>query len=116
MKITPVKNYKIPLYAVGMTAVMLATAATGCKDPRRIRRDVPDKTDPTTTTSIVELDGVIDVADPTDEPLQIAGGETIDDPTEDPVQLDGEVPYTDPTDVAPSTAPATTYGDKASAK
>lgn len=33
MKITPAKNYKKPLYAIGLTAVVMAVAVTGCTDP-----------------------------------------------------------------------------------
>lgn len=108
MKVTPVKNYKIPLYAAGMTAIMFAAAATGCTDPRRIRRDVPDKTDPTIET--VEIAGDIQVADPTDDPVELEGEETFFDPTES-VELAGVVAPDDPD---PTAAPATC--DKASSK
>ena len=33
MKITPAKNYKKPLYAIGVTAAVMAVAVTGCTDP-----------------------------------------------------------------------------------
>lgn len=35
MKITPAKNYKKPLYAIGVTAAVMAVAVTGCTDPFR---------------------------------------------------------------------------------
>ena len=33
MKITPSKNYKKPLYALGLTAALAAATLTGCTDP-----------------------------------------------------------------------------------
>lgn len=32
MKITPAKNYKKPLYAIGVTAALMAVTVTGCTD------------------------------------------------------------------------------------
>ena len=111
MKITPVKNYKIPLYAVGMTAIMLATAATGCKDPGRIRRDSPDKTDP--TTSVVDVEGTIASSDPTDEPVQLDGEVAYVEPTDD-LDIAGGMVCPDPGEAPPTAFPIT--GDKASSK
>jgi len=65
MKITPAKNYKKPLYAIGLTTAVMAMAITGCHKPE------PDKP--------VELDGDV----------QIATTETSETETE--VILDGEV-------------------------
>lgn len=33
MKISQAKNYKKPLYAIGLSAAILAVAVTGCTDP-----------------------------------------------------------------------------------
>ena len=33
MKITSIKNYKKPLYAIGMSAVIMAVTLTGCHNP-----------------------------------------------------------------------------------
>ena len=33
MKITNIKNYKKPLYAIGLSAVIMAVAVTGCTKP-----------------------------------------------------------------------------------
>lgn len=33
MKITSVKDYKKPLYAIGMSAVIMAVTLTGCHNP-----------------------------------------------------------------------------------
>ena len=107
MKVTPVKNYKIPLFAAGMTAIMLASAATGCADPKRIRRNDPDKADP--TTRAVDIAGDIQVVDPTDDPVRLEGEAQPTDP--DDLQLSGVLPNDDP---APTPAPATC--DKASSK
>ena len=111
MKILPMKNYKIPLYAAGMTAIMLASATTGCTDPGRIRRDTPDKTDP--TTSVVELDGDVAVSDPTDEPVQL-DGEVADTVPTDDLDIAGGMVCPDPSETPPTAFPIT--GDKASSK
>ncbi len=34
MKVTPAKDYRKPLYAVGVAAAVLALATTGCTDPK----------------------------------------------------------------------------------
>ena len=56
MKITPSKNYKKPLYAIGIAAALTAAAISGCADP------VVQVTGETTTSSApteteVQLDG-----------------------------------------------------------
>ena len=35
MKITPSKHYKKPLYAIGLSAVIMAVALTGCTPPEK---------------------------------------------------------------------------------
>jgi len=111
MKVTPVKNYKIPLFAAGMTAIMLASAATGCADPKRIRRDVPDKADP--TTRAVDIAGDIQVVDPTDDPVQL-DGEVADTVPTDDLDIAGGMVCLDPSETPPTAFPIT--GDKASSK
>ena len=56
MKITPSKNYKKPLYAIGIAAALTAAAISGCSDP------VVQVSGETTTSSApseteVQLDG-----------------------------------------------------------
>ena len=95
MKIVPVKNYKKPLYAVGVATCVVACAIAGCKDPKE-------------TEEIIELDG--DVAIETSETdVELAGEETVDpawtcgtdetDGTDETSELilDGEVEVADPT-------------------
>ena len=80
MKILSEKNYKKPLYAIGVTAALLAMSVTGCTDPVKgpaLAGDVPCET--TETTEEVVLDGDVVVCTP---------APTTDD---DIVELDGEV-------------------------
>jgi len=91
MKIIPEKNYRKPLYAIGIAAAVALTM-TGCTDP-----DKPVQLDgdvATIETTDVELSGevAIDDSDPTDC--------TTADPTDetketDEVVLDGEVAIED---------------------
>lgn len=39
MKIKPLKEYKKPLYAIGLSAAIMATALTGCTDPAKENPD-----------------------------------------------------------------------------
>ena len=88
MKIDPKHDYRKPLYAAGVAALVGATAmfGTAC-DPPRTAGDTT-----TSETSDVELDG--EVAIETDE-VELAGEETIET---DYVELDGEDDVCDPTD------------------
>ena len=100
MKIDPKHDYRKPLYAVGVAALVGATAmfGTAC-GPRTAGETTTAESgvklggDTTTTeTSDVELDG--EVAIETDE-VELAGEETIET---DYVELDGDVAVCDPTD------------------
>ena len=89
MKIVPVKNYKKPLYAVGVATCVVACAIAGCKDPKE-------------TEEIIELDG--DVAIETSETdVELDGDVAIEtsetDGTDETSELilDGEVEVADPT-------------------
>ncbi|MBO4460409.1 MAG: hypothetical protein J5715_10755 [Clostridiales bacterium] len=81
MKITQSRDYKKPLYAIGLTTALVATAVTGC-GPIGYAGDIqvptsetteevqlagevdvgPDETECTTEESLVELDGEVAVA------------------------------------------------------
>ena len=59
MKITQAKNYKNPLYAIGLAATIMAASVSGCTDPGK-GPDYAGGMDvrPTETTE-VQLDGEI---------------------------------------------------------
>ena len=59
MKITQAKNYKKPLYAIGLAATIMAASVSGCTDPGK-GPDYAGGMDvrPTETTE-VQLDGEI---------------------------------------------------------
>ena len=88
MKITPTKDYKKPLYALGLATAMIAVAVTGCTDPdsktksrRRHHR---------TKHTEVQLAGDTQTVEPD---IDYAGDETIEIPTttEDDITLAGDV-------------------------
>jgi hypothetical protein len=106
MKITPAKDYKKPLYAIGLAAAILTVSVTGCTDPetktrtRKHRRtskpteEVQIAGDVQVVDPDVELAGETDVyPDPTtSEDVQIEGEMTVwSDPFDDDVHLDGGV-------------------------
>lgn len=39
MKIKPLKDYKKPLYAIGVGTAIMAVALTGCTDPAKDKQD-----------------------------------------------------------------------------
>ena len=67
MKITNIKNYKKPLYAIGLSAVIMAVAVTGCTKPEKgdvqlggaaeVRED--EQETETTTEPIISEAGII---------------------------------------------------------
>ena len=88
MKITPTKDYKKPLYALGLATAMMAVAVTGCTDPdsktksrRRHHR---------TKHTEVQLAGDTQTVEPD---IDYAGEETVEIPstTEDDIRLAGDV-------------------------
>ena len=88
MKITPTKDYKKPLYALGLATAMIAVAVTGCTDPdsktksrRRHHR---------TKHTEVQLAGDTQTVEPD---IDYAGDEAIEIPTttEDDITLAGDV-------------------------
>ena len=88
MKITPTKDYKKPLYALGLAKAMIAVAVTGCTDPdsktksrRRHHR---------TKHTEVQLAGDTQTVEPD---IDYAGDEAIEIPTttEDDIRLAGDV-------------------------
>jgi len=99
MKITPAKDYKKPLYALGLATAIMAVAVTGCTDP-----DSKIKTrrhSHRTKNTEVQLAGETDIGyagdisvevPPTTDDLQLAGEtEVWTDPTDDDLRLDGGV-------------------------
>ena len=76
MKITPSKNYKKPLYAIGIAATIAAVSLTGCTDPGRI-----------------DYAGDISIATTETDHVRLTGEVADTDPTE--VELDGEVDVTE---------------------
>ena len=73
MKISPLKNYKKPLYAIGIAAVIAATALTGCGEV-----EYAGTADTKPTESEVELSGDVamvpeETTSETEKPLITAG-------------------------------------------
>lgn len=57
MKISPLKDYKKPLYAIGIAAALTATALTGCGEV-----EYSGTTDTKPTESVVEYSGDVTMA------------------------------------------------------
>ena len=104
MKITPAKDYKKPLYALGLATAIMAVAVTGCTDPdsksktrrhshRTKHTEVQLAGDTQTVETDIEYSGDIDIeVPPTTDDLQIEGEMTVwTDPTDDNLRLDGGV-------------------------
>ena len=83
MKITPAKDYKKPLYAIGIAATIAAVSLTGCTDPGK-----------------VNYAGDIEVK-PVESSVAYAGEIADTEPTESEVELDGEVAITEQTKETP---------------
>ena len=96
MKIDPNKNYKKPLYLIGVASLVGVTAlcGTGCGDDLQIAGDVPTstttelilegeaqtvETEPSETDKPVALDGDVSISEPTPTPPVLEGGVAIDD-------------------------------------
>ncbi len=95
MKRKPEKNYKLPKYAAGLAAMMLAGSLTGCTDP---------------TDSEVQLDGDMVLPHETDY-VELSGdvtfvedttGNTTEESTEE-VMLDGDIVLPDETCIVQTT-------------
>ena len=102
MKITPAKNYKKPLYAIGIAAAIMTVAATGCTGPVQYAGNevvCTNETQATNPTRYYKQDGdeVIlggeaempiideDFTDETEEttaPIELSGSVTIVEPDE----------------------------------
>ena len=102
MKITQAKDYKKPLYAVGIAAALTALAVTGCGDnPGKSGKPVDYAGDIQVVTEyskpdgdIVELAGDTDVyTEPTDETVETESRYSKPD---DDVRLEGGVEFEDP--------------------
>ena len=82
MKIVPSKDYKKPLFAIGLSAVMMASAVTACSDPIQYAGDEVIVT--SETEEIVQLDGDVAIApDETDATDATCS-------TDDTLMLEGE--------------------------
>lgn len=79
MKIAHAKDYKKPLYAIGIAATIVAVSVTGCTDD-------PGK---------VKYSGDVAIATTETDHLRLTGEVADTDPTE--VELDGEVEMTEET-------------------
>lgn len=105
MKITPAKDYKKPLYALGLATAIMAVAVTGCTDPdsksksrrhhhRTKHTEVQLAGDTQTIETDIEYGGETEVyTDPTtSEDLQIEGEMTVwTDPNDNDLRIDGGV-------------------------
>ena len=86
MKITPERNYRKPLYAVGIAAAAMAIAITGCSDePPALAGDVAVTVQETTE---VQLEGE------QEPPVTCETKETKE--TEEDVGLAGDVAFVEP--------------------
>lgn len=81
MKITQAKDYKKPLYAIGIAAALMAASVSGCTDSGKIDYAGGMDVRPTETTE-VELAGEVAETEvrPTETSrLRLEGGVSIDD-------------------------------------
>lgn len=93
MKITPVKDYKKPVFAIGIAAAM-ALSVTACKEPGvQLAGDVAT----VETTEEVQLDGevAIEPSDETCDPATDCTSSDTSSTTNDLVHLDGGVSVDD---------------------
>jgi hypothetical protein len=88
MKITPTKDYKKPLYALGLATAMMAVAVTGCTDPDSKTKS--RRHHHRTKHTEVQLGGDTQTVEPD---INYAGDEAIEIPTttEDDIRLAGDV-------------------------
>lgn len=79
MKITQAKNYKKPLYAIGLAATIMAASVSGCTDPGK-GPDYAGGMDvrPTETTE-VQLEGEVAESITETSETRLEGGVPIDD-------------------------------------
>jgi len=93
MKITPSKDYKKPLYAIGIAATIAAVSLTGCTDPGKV--NYAGDIDVKPVESSVAYAGEIADTEPTESEVQIDGEEAVCTETKakpDPLITDGIVP------------------------
>ena len=79
MKIIPEKNYRRPIYAIGMAAVMMTAALTACTD--KIVELAGEETciETSATNEPVVLDGDVAVVTETEPYVELDGGVAIDE-------------------------------------
>ena len=95
MKITQAKDYKKPIYAIGIAAALAALAVTGCGDnpgkPVDYAGDLQPAIDPTEETTPGPDETVKQYCKPGDDDLVLAGDVEIITETTEEVQLSGDV-------------------------
>ena len=122
MKITQAKDYKKPIYAIGIAAALAALAVTGCGDnsgkPVEYAGDLQPAIDPTEEVQLageatpgpdgtekpyckpgddeVVLAGDVEIITETTEDVQLSGDVDIITETTDEVTLDGGVEFYEP--------------------
>lgn len=67
MKITQAKNYKKPLYAIGIAAAIVAASVSGCTDPAKINYAGEIDARPTETSEVRLAGEVADTSPETSE-------------------------------------------------
>jgi hypothetical protein len=94
MKITQAKNYKKPLYAIGIAAAIVAASVSGCSDPTKVNYAGEIDARPT-ETSEVRLEG--EVAESSEETSATSTeSETTKRPTmTTKIRLEGGAPIED---------------------
>ncbi|MBR3340746.1 MAG: hypothetical protein IKG30_03910 [Clostridiales bacterium] len=85
MKITPAKDYKKPVYAIGVATILMAMTVTGCTDPVGYDGDVAINTD---NTDQVDLAGAADIRPDETEYSKTDGDNPV---LAGEVELDGDV-------------------------
>lgn len=89
MKITPAKDYKKPLYAVGLAATVMTMAVTGCTAPAEKSKDRSKNN--ADSFYMQMLGGVAQVGEPED--VVLAGDTQV---VETDVYYDGETTISEP--------------------
>ena len=79
MKIIPEKNYRRPIYAIGMAAVMMTAALTACTDQTVELAGEETCIETSATNEPVALDGDVAVVTETEPYVELDGGVAIDE-------------------------------------
>ena len=104
MKITPAKDYKKPLYAIGVTAALMAVSVTGCTDFGKggnvdLAGAADVRTDETTyckkdadNEPVLAGEVVLDGELAPDDGVELEGEVSVNDTYETTLKLDGGAP------------------------